>query len=94
MAATGGWPRQVEVDTFMERLKKRSTFKFLRELFDAEVLTADGKRVATLAEMERNAIVMAVEASGRSRKAAARLLGIHPTTLWRKMKDLGIEKNS
>ncbi|RKY18675.1 MAG: Fis family transcriptional regulator [Planctomycetota bacterium] len=45
----------------------------------------------TLAEMERNAIVMALEASGRSRKAAARLLGIHPTTLWRKMKRYGIE---
>jgi len=53
MAATGGWPRQVEVDSFMERLKTRSSFKFLRELFDAEVLTADGRRVATLAEMTR-----------------------------------------
>ncbi len=45
----------------------------------------------TLAEMERNAIVIALEASGRNRKAAAQLLGIHPTTLWRKMKRYGIE---
>jgi hypothetical protein len=50
--AAGAWPAQVEEEDFLERLKTRDTFPFLRELFDAEVLTVDGKPAPrTLAEM-------------------------------------------
>ena len=53
-AATGGHPRQIEVDDFMARLEARDTYRFLKELFDAEVVAADGRAdVATLAELER-----------------------------------------
>jgi len=54
MVATGAWPEQAEVEMFLERLKVRETFPFLKELFDAEVMTADGRKDATtLKEMER-----------------------------------------
>ncbi len=54
MVATGAWPRQAEADMFLERLKSRETFPFLRELFDAQVISSEGRTdVSTLREMER-----------------------------------------
>jgi hypothetical protein len=50
--ASGSWPIQLEEEDFIASLRPRDTFLFLRELFDAEVLTADGKPApSTLAEM-------------------------------------------
>ena len=50
--AAGAWPGKLEQSDFLERLKGRDTYSFLSELFDAEVLTADGKPAPrTLAEM-------------------------------------------
>lgn len=40
-----------------------------------------------LAELERRAVVQAVREAGGNRVAAARLLGIGKTTLYRKMKE-------
>jgi hypothetical protein len=52
--ARGAWPTPAEEHDFLERLKPRDTFPFLRELFDAQVMTADGKPAPpTLAEMAR-----------------------------------------
>lgn len=54
MSATGGLPRSIEEADFMERLKPRGTYNFLRELFDATVMTADGRTdITTLADMQR-----------------------------------------
>jgi hypothetical protein len=53
MVACGAYPRSAEAEDFLQRLQGRETFAFLRELFDAEVLAADGRRVGTLREMER-----------------------------------------
>ena len=54
MVAGGAYPPQREADEFLARLAGRPTLPFLRELFDAEVLTADGRRDATtLKDMER-----------------------------------------
>ena len=39
---------------------------------------------------ERGTILAALEQAGNRRQAAARLLGIHPSTLWRKMKKYGM----
>ena len=39
---------------------------------------------------ERETILAALEQAGNRRQAAARLLGIHPSTLWRKMKKYGM----
>lgn len=53
-------------------------------------------RVGTLAEAvltaERETILRALSAAGQSKKAAAKLLGISTTTLWRKLIETGIEK--
>ena len=49
--AAGACPAQVEELDFLERLKTRDTFPFLKELFDTQVLTADAKP-ATLALAE------------------------------------------
>jgi hypothetical protein len=52
--AVGAWPVQLEEKDFLQRLQGRDTYPFLRELFDAEVLTAEGKPAPpTLAEMTR-----------------------------------------
>ncbi|NOZ23852.1 MAG: hypothetical protein GXP25_22465 [Planctomycetes bacterium] len=53
MVACGVFPAEAEAEDFLNRLKNRKTFAFLKELFDAEVLTADGRNVKTLREMER-----------------------------------------
>jgi hypothetical protein len=50
--ASGAWPATLEESDFLEQLKTRDTYPFLRELFDTEVLTADAKPAPrTLAEM-------------------------------------------
>ena len=52
--ACGAWPARAEERDFLERLKGRDTYPFLSELFDAQVMTADGKPAPrTLAEMAR-----------------------------------------
>jgi hypothetical protein len=54
MSATGAWPKSVEAEDFLERLKPRNTYAFLREMFDTTVMTADGRtNITTLAEMRR-----------------------------------------
>ena len=54
MMATGAYPESMEAEDFLERLKSRDTYPFLRELLDAEVITTDGQPAPpTLKEMER-----------------------------------------
>lgn len=58
----------------------------------AEVPSAAGgaSGSASLAELERRAIESALRKHGGNRAAAARELGIHRTTLWRKMRRYGL----
>jgi hypothetical protein len=52
--ARGAWPVSAEASDFLDRLKPRDTYPFLRELFDAQVVTVDRKSAPpTLAEMAR-----------------------------------------
>jgi hypothetical protein len=61
MVATGAYPRSFEADLFLDRLKGRPTFDFLKVLLDARVLTAQGLPApATLADMERSDTVVPV----------------------------------
>jgi DNA-binding NtrC family response regulator len=46
----------------------------------------------TLAETERILIIQTLERSGGSHSRAAEALGIGRTTLWRKLKEYGIDK--
>jgi DNA-binding NtrC family response regulator len=49
-------------------------------------------RQTTLAETERDHILSTLERLGRNHSAAAEALGIGRTTLWRKLKEYGIER--
>ncbi len=54
MVACGAQPAAREAEEFLSRISDRPTYPFLRELFDAEVVSADGRRdVTSLKEMER-----------------------------------------
>ena len=54
MSATGGWPDDVEARMFFRRLGTRSTFPFLKELFDTRIAALDGSSdFDTLADIER-----------------------------------------
>ncbi|MGH7247887.1 MAG: sigma-54 interaction domain-containing protein, partial [Pseudomonadota bacterium] len=50
-----------------------------------------GKGAATLQALERRAIVQALEAAGGDRQRAAKLLGIGKTTIYRKLKEYGLD---
>ena len=49
------------------------------------------RRIGTSPETEREAIVPPLEEAGGIRTQAARILGMGRTTLWRKLKEYGIE---
>ncbi len=50
------------------------------------------EEIATLRELERRAILQALEVTGGDRLRAAKLLGIGKTTIYRKLKQYGIEE--
>jgi PAS domain S-box-containing protein len=50
-----------------------------------------GEGARNLKEFEAQLIRQALKRNGHNRARTARELGIHPTTLWRKMKKLGVE---
>jgi two-component system response regulator HydG len=51
----------------------------------------DARALATLQELEQRAILQALEATKGDRVRAARLLGIGKTTIYRKLKEYGLE---
>ena len=56
-----------------------------------EVPAVETRAGMTLRSVEAMHISLALQRHGGNRKAAAEELGIHPSTLFRKIKDLGIE---
>jgi PAS domain S-box-containing protein len=54
-------------------------------------LNNDSSYLSELKQLERSKIISALEKTGYTKAKAARLLGINRTTLWRRMKELGIE---
>jgi len=53
----------------------------------------EGKKIPTLREMERQAILEALQVAGGDRIRAAKLLGIGKTTVYRKLKEYGLEES-
>ena len=51
----------------------------------------EGPEISPLQELERRAIVQALEVTGGDRLRAAKLLGIGKTTIYRKLKEYGLE---
>ncbi|WP_411330505.1 sigma-54-dependent transcriptional regulator [Desulfovibrio desulfuricans] len=53
--------------------------------------TLEGGGLPTLAEMERHYVIKILEKTGYNKKLAAEVLGMPRTTLWRKLKEYGVE---
>ncbi len=54
MLASGAFPQSTEEEDFVKSLEKRDTFDFLKELFDAKVMTVDGQKAPpTFAELQQ-----------------------------------------
>ena len=53
---------------------------------------SDPQEIVTLWELERRAILQALESTGGDRPRAAKLLGIGKTTIYRKLKEYGVEE--
>lgn len=49
-----------------------------------------GRRPGTLEDREKEAILKILEETGGNKTQAAKILGIHPSTLYRKLKGYGI----
>lgn len=54
MVASGAWPPWLQSEDFLKRMEAREGYPFLRELLDAELVGADGKKIAgCLGDLER-----------------------------------------
>ena len=53
--------------------------------------TLEGDGLPTLAEMERRYVLKILKKTGYNKKLAAEVLGMPRTTLWRKLKEYGVE---
>ena len=53
--------------------------------------TLEGGGLPTLAEMERRYVIKIMEKTGYNKKLAAEVLGMPRTTLWRKLKEYGVD---
>lgn len=62
----------------------------IRDSVGSGAAAGEGRYQAPEAEVEREAIVAALEEAGGSRTRAAELLGMSRTTLWRRMKEFGL----
>ena len=87
-------PRAREHDRAGRRARAAAASSTIDDVFPASAARPQRPRGATLADVvddaERQAIEAALRDCDGSRERAAELLGISPTTLWRKMTRLGI----
>jgi transcriptional regulator with PAS, ATPase and Fis domain len=93
------WPGNIrELENFIEKYVNLSgdlsfdpeTFSQQKESTKSVKFTSDSNEVVTLAEAERNAILIALESTSRNISHTARALGISRNALYEKMKRLGI----
>jgi two-component system response regulator HydG len=92
------WPGNVrELENCIQRALAVGAGPLIRErdlLSNVLNYVGGGSRaeeVATLQRMERQAILQALDTTGGDRVRAARLLGIGKSTIYRKLKEYGLE---
>jgi transcriptional regulator with PAS, ATPase and Fis domain len=73
-----------------EALETEHLPDYLRLREGRSEVAADRSRKGSLGELEKNFLISCLERNNWSRSRAAAELGIHPSTLWRRMKRLGI----
>jgi transcriptional regulator of acetoin/glycerol metabolism len=96
MKSLGGVPRRA--DALMPRLTRfGARIAPLRvgelELGEAVYLPGGDSGEHTLAEREREAILRTLEGTGWKLAESARRLGISRTTLWRRLKEYGLQRD-
>ncbi|RJR26725.1 MAG: PAS domain-containing protein [Desulfobacteraceae bacterium] len=74
-----------------ETLEMEHLPDYLRLREGRSEVAADRSRKGSLGELEKNFLISCLERKNWSRSGAAAELGIHPSTLWRRMKRLGIK---
>ena len=81
------------VATYVDFSKTAPTADYVTYTDTADIAPAEPAPAepASLQEQERAAIVAALDRNGGQRKSAAAELGISPRTLYRKIKDYGLE---
>lgn len=67
-------------------LPDRDGIPFLPQMEKAFPMTEYAEKPASLKELQRQATLQALEKCGGNQTKAAKLLGIHPTTLWRRLR--------
>ncbi|MCS7308379.1 MAG: sigma-54-dependent Fis family transcriptional regulator, partial [Aquificaceae bacterium] len=73
----------------LENMIERAVITCKGSLVNPEDIELDTDR-GIKAQEEKEKILRVLEQTGGNRSLAARMLGIHRTTLWRKLKELGI----
>lgn len=71
--------------------EERSTYLAAEEVKDSETTTETGRGVESLEEIEKNMIRKTLERTGGNRRLAAGHLGISERTLYRKIKEYGLD---
>lgn len=93
------WPGNVrELENFIERLTALSQARLIQDEDIRRHLSANARPIKvfspgdlTLAEIEKRAILEALKRFQNNQRITAEKLGISTTTLWRKIKEYGIE---
>ncbi len=74
----------------LENIVEHAVITCRGSLINTEDIQIDLENPQREQEEEREKIKMVLEQVGGNRSLAARMLGMHRTTLWRKLKELGI----
>jgi two-component system response regulator AtoC len=84
---------QGEIDTcdLPEEIRDQHAEKKAGEAFSASDISPTGDQFLSLRELEDNYIEQVLAATGSNKTQAARILGIHPTSLQRRLKGMALD---
>jgi DNA-binding NtrC family response regulator len=84
---------QGEIDTcdLPEEIRDQHAEKKPGEAFSASDISPTGDQFLSLRELEDNYIEQVLAATGSNKTQAARILGIHPTSLQRRLKGMALD---